>query len=170
MDCVCVCVCYRSTWKTAMAFIFVIRRYDPAQQTTAIRRDTKLECERNSRFERYTYLFRARKLDMEMPPDGLEAGRLNDLFVAGLSMNVLQEYRRPPASLVHTWKKVPTHTAFTSIMLSGAVCLIVFNPGPSLPQCKQSCEQYHQEPSSLRGPEGLPQEITLLPQTKRTRK
>ena len=81
-----------------MAFIFVIRRYDPAQQTTAaIRRDTKLECERNSSMERYTYLFRARKLDMEMPPDGLEAGRRNDLFVAGLSMNLLQEDWRPPA-------------------------------------------------------------------------
>ena len=34
---------------------------------------------------------------MEMPPDGLEAGRLNDLFVAGLSMNLLQEDTLPPA-------------------------------------------------------------------------
>ena len=80
-----------------MAFIFVIRRYYPAQQTTTIRRDTKFECERNSRMGRYTYLFRARKLDMEMPPDGLEPGRLNDLLVAGLWMNLLQEDRRPLA-------------------------------------------------------------------------
>jgi hypothetical protein len=77
--------------------MFVIRRYDPAQQTTTIRRDTKLECERNSRMERNTDLFRARTLDMAMPPDGLEAGRRNDLFVAGLSMNLLQEDWRPPA-------------------------------------------------------------------------
>ena len=29
----------------------------------------KLECERNTRKERDSYLFRVRKLDMEIPPD-----------------------------------------------------------------------------------------------------
>ena len=43
-----------------------------------------------------TYLFRARKLDLEMLPDGVER-TLNVLFVAGRSMNLLQEDRRPPA-------------------------------------------------------------------------
>ena len=46
-----------------------------------IRRDTKLECERNMRKERDSYLFRARKLDMEIPPDSLESGNVNELLV-----------------------------------------------------------------------------------------
>ncbi len=58
------------------------RRYDPAQQTTTIRRRTKFECELNTRKERETYLFRTRKLDMEMPPETLKSDGVNELFVA----------------------------------------------------------------------------------------
>ena len=59
-----------------------LRRYDPAQQTTTIRRHSKLECERNTRKERKTYLLHARKLDMEMTADTLEAGGVHELFVS----------------------------------------------------------------------------------------
>ena len=47
-----------------------------------IRRDPILECERNTRKERDSYLFRERKLYMEMPPDSLEDGGVNGLLVA----------------------------------------------------------------------------------------
>ena len=46
-----------------------------------IRCDTKLECERNTRKERDSYLLDARKLEMEMPPDSLESGVVNELSV-----------------------------------------------------------------------------------------
>jgi len=39
------------------------------------------EFDRNTRKERDSYLFRARKLDMEMVPDSLEVGGVNELFV-----------------------------------------------------------------------------------------
>ena len=55
------------------------RRYDPGQ-TTTIRRDTKLECENNTRKEIDSYLFHARKLDMEMSSDSLETGGVNEWF------------------------------------------------------------------------------------------
>jgi hypothetical protein len=41
-----------------------------------------LECERNTRKERETYLLLVRKLDMEVPTDTLEAGGVNELFVS----------------------------------------------------------------------------------------
>jgi hypothetical protein len=51
----------------------------------------KLECERNTRKERDSYLFRERKLDMEMPPDSLEAGRVNDLEMTSLPVQALAD-------------------------------------------------------------------------------
>ncbi len=41
----------------------------------------KLECDRKPRKESDSYLFRVRKMDMEMTPDTLETGGVNDLFV-----------------------------------------------------------------------------------------
>jgi hypothetical protein len=44
-----------------------------------IRRYTKLECGRNTSKVRASYLLLVRKLDMEIPPDSLEAGGVNEL-------------------------------------------------------------------------------------------
>ena len=49
----------------------------------------KLECERNTRKERDSYLFRVRKLDMEIPPDSLEAGGVKDLEMTSLPVPAL---------------------------------------------------------------------------------
>ncbi len=57
------------------------RRYDPVQQTMTIRRHTKLEYVCTTRNDRDCYLFRVRKMDMEIPPDTLESDRVKDLFV-----------------------------------------------------------------------------------------
>ena len=43
-----------------------------------IRGDTKLESECNTSKERDSYLFRVKKLDIEMPPDSLETDGVND--------------------------------------------------------------------------------------------
>ena len=56
---------------------------------------TKLECEYNTRNDRGPYLFRARRRDrdiiVEVSPDSLDVGGVNDLFVEVtlLSMNIL---------------------------------------------------------------------------------
>ena len=55
----------------------LLRRYDPAQQTTTIRRHTKLECDHNTRKERDPFLLFVRKLDMET----LETDGVNEMFV-----------------------------------------------------------------------------------------
>ncbi len=49
----------------------------------------KWECERNTRKERDSYLFHARKLDMEIPPDTLEADGVNDLEMTSLPVPAL---------------------------------------------------------------------------------
>ena len=46
-----------------------------------IRRDTKLECGRNTSKVRASSLLLVRKLDMEIPPDSLEASGVNMLSV-----------------------------------------------------------------------------------------
>ena len=65
--------------------VCLCRRYDPTQQTVGQQSDvtsnTKLEYEHNTGKERDSYLLRARKLEMEMRPDTLEADGVNELFV-----------------------------------------------------------------------------------------
>ena len=59
-------------WKGHVQWHGLLRRYDPTQQTTTIRRDTKLECDRNTRKERHSDLSHVRKLVMEIPPVSLD--------------------------------------------------------------------------------------------------
>jgi hypothetical protein len=56
-------------------------RYDPAQQTTTIRRHTKFTCDLNTTKEREAYLLRERKLDMEIPPGPLADFGVNEVAV-----------------------------------------------------------------------------------------
>ena len=60
------------------------------------RRDTKLECERNTRKETDSYLLHVRKLDMEMSPDSLEESMETKLDMAippdSLEVNEVQSW------------------------------------------------------------------------------
>jgi hypothetical protein len=55
--------------------------------------------------ERDSYLFRERKLDMEMPPDSLQAGGVNELLVA---VTVDESFTAEQAAYVRTGQEVQT--------------------------------------------------------------
>ena len=82
-----------------------------------IRRDTKFECERNKSKERDSYLLRARKLDMEMPPDSLEVGGVNELSDAVAVDESFTTEQAASGSLgTHRERSSNSHIDFISII------------------------------------------------------
>ena len=58
-----------------------IQEIRSSRTNDTIRRDTKLECEHNTNKERDSYLIHVRKLDMQILPDSLEVGGINEMSV-----------------------------------------------------------------------------------------
>ena len=115
------------------------RRYDPTQQTTTIRRHTKLECDHNTRKQRHSYLlyvWKLQKLDMEMPPNTLEDGGVNELFVAvTVDASFTTEHAASGSLGTHRTRSSNSNTESISNMIwvnSGVVSLIVLKRGSSI--------------------------------------
>ena len=94
-----------------------------------IRGDTKFECERNTIKERDFYLLRARKLDMDMPPDSLEAGGVNELSVAvAVDESLTTEQAASGCLGTHRERSSNSNTEFISIICSvtciGSLCCL----------------------------------------------
>ena len=101
-----------------------------------IRRDTKLECGRNTSKVRASYLLLVRKLDMEIPPDSLEAGGVNELSVAAAVDESVTTAQTASASFgTHRERSSNSNTEFMSIISavnSSAVSSIVLKRGSSI--------------------------------------
>ncbi len=111
------------------------RRYNPAQQTTTIRRHTKFTCDLNTT-ERETYVFRARKLDMEMTPDTLAAFGVNEV-PATVEPSVTTEQAASGSLGTHRARARTSNSNTVSIsrmisVNSGAVSLIVLKRGSNI--------------------------------------
>ena len=83
--------------------------------------------------ERDSYLFRERKLDVEMPPDSLQTGGVNELLVAvTVDESFTAEQAASGSLCTHRARSSNSNTEFISIICSrnsGAVSCIVLKRG-----------------------------------------
>jgi hypothetical protein len=101
-----------------------------------IRRDTKLDCGRNTSKVRVSYLLLVRKLDMEIPPDSLQDGGVNELsVVTAVDESVTTTQTVSSSFGTHRERSSKSNTEFMSIISavnSGAVSSIVLKRGSSI--------------------------------------
>ncbi len=105
------------------------RRCNPAEQTTQSEVIQNLSVSVTRLKERDFYLLRARKLDMDMPPDSLEAGGVNELSVAvAVDESLTTEQAASGCLDTHRERSSNSNTEFISIICSvtciGSLCCL----------------------------------------------